>query len=361
VWNFRPYKSGLDPMNSFNRLLAKSSGSPENPLERETLPGHIFDVLTTANTVVEIVGPASLRSFGLLNSFDTDLLRATVVRAAVLHDLGKANHQFQRMIRNGPVPSQALRHEWISVGLLLKYPQLDQWLFNKCSVLVRQSAAFAALGHHLKVEDASAISDRGGSGDTKVIIYCDHPDFRSCFSIAQSNLRLEEPPALCPSEVDLLDRPLGDLRKWLGEEYGSFLEMSSETKRFVALVKALVIAADVAGSVVPRYHNEPANWAEKVLSRICMPEELRSISTAALGDNYTRPFQKRVADSTASVTSSKPDAGAARPSRHISGLRAGPKDANYFSAIQLPEPPLKATAITSSQRNGDWFRTAPQP
>jgi CRISPR-associated endonuclease/helicase Cas3 len=102
------------------------------------------------------------------------------------------------------------------------------------------------------------------------------------------------------------------LRKWLSEEYGSFLDMSSETKRFIALVKALVIAADVAGSVVPRYHKEPTNWAEAVLKRICMPEELRSISTAALGDNYIRPFQNRVADSTASLTFVKAGCGSGK-------------------------------------------------
>src|SRR5262249_11000346 len=159
------------------------------------------------------------------------------VRGAFLHDLGKANHQFQRMIRRGPDPPQALRHEWISTWLPLTFKDLDQWLFAECPESVRWAALVAALGHHLQVEDGVAVCPREGSGDARVIVFCDHPDFRACLEVARARLGLREPPSLDSIEIDLTNRPLGELRTWLGEASGWHGRTSVETRYFVALVK----------------------------------------------------------------------------------------------------------------------------
>src|SRR5262245_60082 len=111
---------GTINMIAFKRLLAKSSHTPDRPQEREMLSCHLLDVVETAQALVKSVGDRALESLGLRDAFDREILSAAVVRGAFLHDLGKANHQFQRMVRPGPQSPQALRHEGISVALLLE-------------------------------------------------------------------------------------------------------------------------------------------------------------------------------------------------------------------------------------------------
>ena len=109
-------------MITFDRLLAKSSDSPGTPETRALLSRHLQDVVETAQALVRCVGDRSLESLSLNDSFNLETLASAVVRGAFLHDLGKANHQFQRMVRQGSQPPQALRHEWISAWLPIRFP-----------------------------------------------------------------------------------------------------------------------------------------------------------------------------------------------------------------------------------------------
>ena len=297
---------------TFKRLLAKSSKTPDRPQKREMLPHHLRDVVETAQALVRVVGHRSLKSLGLEGVFDCEVLSAAVARGAFAHDLGKANHQFQRMVRSGPQPPQALRHEWISVWLLLRFMEMDQWLFAECSTQVRHAAFFAVLGHHLKAEDGTAICERGGSGDVKVTVLCDHLDFRASLQVASSSLGVPEPPLLQRVEIDLLSRPLADVRMWLRETWGWYKSADADTQRFVALVKALVIAADVAGSALPKENMNPGKWAQEVLGRVCKEEDLRDIATKRLGPYRPRLFQEQVERSKNQVTFVKAGCGSGK-------------------------------------------------
>lgn len=288
---------GANQVKTFQRLLAKSSSSPDNPQERETLPGHVSDVVQVAQTLITAVGGPALNSLGLATVFDREILGKAVMQGALLHDLGKANRHFQQMVRPGVRSFQALRHEWISAWLLLKFPELDQWLFTGNSTVIRHAALCAALGHHLKVEDSSSIADQGRSGDTKVTVFSDHPDFRATLQIATKNLGRTEPPLLPVVEVDLLSRPLAELRNWLKGAAAWYDEIDTQTRHFVALVKALVIAADVAGSALAKQITDPRRWVQEVLKRTCMAADLHSIATTKLGSHAPRPFQSQVAES----------------------------------------------------------------
>ena len=78
---------------------------------------------------------AALASLGLAHLFARADLWAALTRAAWLHDLGKANAHFQRMVlgrdwRAGARLTQAVRHEVLSVLLLFRSPELDDWLFK---------------------------------------------------------------------------------------------------------------------------------------------------------------------------------------------------------------------------------------
>ncbi len=80
------------------RLLAKSSASPDAPASEETLDGHLSLVGRVAIELADRRGSAILEAIGLDARWRAALARATLL-AAVIHDLGKASDEFQRMVR----------------------------------------------------------------------------------------------------------------------------------------------------------------------------------------------------------------------------------------------------------------------
>ena len=93
----------------FVHLLAKSTITPDRPPKHESLNGHILGVVGAARTLLQVVGHQSLNSLALSSTW-FGVLELAVARGALLHDLGKANDQFQRMVR-GDRSIQVLRHE----------------------------------------------------------------------------------------------------------------------------------------------------------------------------------------------------------------------------------------------------------
>jgi CRISPR-associated endonuclease/helicase Cas3 len=229
-------------------------------------------------------------------------LEQAIMRGALLHDLGKANHHFQRMVTRESDQPQAFRHELISAWLLLKHPSLAAWLFDGCSEEVRICALVAVLGHHLKFRDGTNIEVAGNTGDTVLEIFTDHPDFQTTLNVGASLLDLGAPPRLEQAEIDLLSDPLTELLQWLPSAVNWFQNASKEGLRFAALVRGLVIAADVAGSAVPRRGIDPAEWTDEVLRRVCSDHDLQEIARTRLGESSPRAFQTEVMQSEARVT-----------------------------------------------------------
>ncbi|HTW90883.1 MAG TPA: CRISPR-associated helicase Cas3' [bacterium] len=286
-------------MADFVRLLAKSSDNPDAPLDSETLPGHTRNVLATASTLADTVGQQALSSLGLNDAFNAEFLRAALLRAAVLHDLGKANDQFQLAVRK-PGTAQALRHEWVSVWLALRDDRLNRWLLADCTPVVRSAALYAALGHHLKLKDAADIAVR--TAGTTARLSLNHPDFRSCLQHGEALAGLPRAPSLTSCSIDLLARPLAELRDWLRDDDWWTEKATTEEKRFVALVKALLISADVAGSAVPRSGESPERWTESAVAEACTVDMLAEVVSKRLGAHASRPFQEQVRDTPGRLT-----------------------------------------------------------
>lgn len=282
----------------YSRLLAKSSTTPDRPKSRETLAGHTLDVLRVAETLVTAWGTAFLRSMRLPEDW-LGSLRSAMLRGVLLHDLGKASHQFQRLVRHATHLPQALRHECLSLLLLLRSRALNQWLFPEGDGVVRHAALFAALGHHLEVPDS-----QDGSGDATVRVAAAHSDVRHLLEGIAPRLGLAAaPPSLQDFTIDLLaDDPLAELRPWLREAKRWWDHASPEEKRFVSLVKALVLAADVAGSALPRTAAEAATWVHEALARTCQAEEIHGLALRALEGKPVRSFQAAVAETSARIT-----------------------------------------------------------
>lgn len=287
----------------YKYLLAKRSATPEAPRENETLVGHVLDVVAVAKTLVHEWGKAYLDSMGLPQEWMGRLLVACA-RGALLHDLGKASHQFQRLVRAGPGRPQALRHEWISLFLVVHFRELRDWLFPDDDALVQHAAAIAAVGHHLEFPDGNALRPREGSGDTEVVVMTGHGDIAALLDKGGRVLGLQMPsPQLADVRIDLLDdEPLRGLPRWVLDTNEWWDRASVEERRFVALVKALVLSADLAGSVLPRAAQEPVRWVTTSLGRTCSSTGLQQLATARLKGKPLRDFQRKVVEAPARIT-----------------------------------------------------------
>jgi CRISPR-associated endonuclease/helicase Cas3 len=262
-----------------------------------------MDVLEVAGVLIESHGARFLATLGLPEGW-RDRLRKAARRGALLHDFGKANHQSQRLVRQGPDPPQAFRHEWLSLFILLRFPELDRWLFPDGADLIRHAALFAVAGHHLELGDGRTLVGRDGSGDHEVRLLTGHADVEALLQEAAGRLGLPvPPPRLANLTIDLLsDDPLAEAQPWLRHAKAWWDgEASKPEKRFVALVKALVIAADVAGSAIPRAGIEAAGWVTEVLHRTCQAGDIDRLAAGSLRGHPRRPFQDDAATAPARI------------------------------------------------------------
>ena len=280
------------------RLLAKPSRTPDTPREAETLVGHLSAVTRVAVLLAEQWGDGHLASLGLDPSHFGPWLRLALPRAAFAHDLAKANDHFQRMLRSDPaIVVQAGWHEQLTVWLLLSCEPLARSLLQGCDASLQRAILVAVLGHHLRVKDGTDVGLREGSGAFRLVVLSGHPDFASALRTGGELLALGEPPALADVEIDLLDHEPFDLvsRRWLREVAAWWRQADERERRFVATLKALLVAADVAGSALPRHHLDPARWAGDALARTCAAAELQTVVIRRLKGAPPRPFQQAVA------------------------------------------------------------------
>jgi CRISPR-associated endonuclease/helicase Cas3 len=277
----------------FVHLLAKSTATPDQPHEHETLHGHILGVLDAARTLLQLVGQHLLDSLALSSAW-FDVLEPAVTRGALLHDLGKANDQFQRMVRDHK-SIQALRHEWISLDILLRYSELDRWLFPTNDQLIRHAAVCAAVGHHLKPADV-----RDGSGQARIRVLGGHPDVAQL--LRRTQLAVAPPPIVSDYEIDLTDSPRQHINSWILEADRWWRELPAEPRRVVALIKAVLVAADLAASALPRRGVDCHSWIQSVMAHACTNRELTGLAERSLAGRPPRPFQDKVEVSLANVT-----------------------------------------------------------
>ncbi|MGA2666421.1 MAG: CRISPR-associated helicase Cas3', partial [Nitrososphaerales archaeon] len=172
-----------------------------------------------------------------------------------------------------------------------------------CDDALKFSALFAIAGHHLKLDDLE-LAPVDGSGSSELVLYTDHPDVRALVSRGRAEFGAplaDFPPS--SMKLDLLDDPLRDVRGWIQHVALPWWSGSDgETRKFIALVKALVIAADLVASAEARDGDARA-WTESALERGCSREELSHLVEEHLGQGKRPyPFQRRVAESTSRVT-----------------------------------------------------------
>jgi CRISPR-associated endonuclease/helicase Cas3 len=279
---------------TFTRLLAKSAATPARLARAETLVGHLDDVVRVAGVVAGDRAPAMLAALGLDEVHWGRRLAATVARAALLHDLGKANDQFQQMVRGKRALVQALRHEVVSLWLLVTFPALDRWLFGDLDTADRAAALRAVAGHHLRFSGEKSLKAQP-SGSLGPDVLAGHPDMAKALTIVGDRLGLAAPPPLANRHLPLDDEGLAPVRGLLWEVADWWEAAGPEGRRFAAAVAALLVAADVCGSAIVRQGQAPASWAGLTLAAGCTGGDLAGAAVRRLAGAPPRPFQEAVA------------------------------------------------------------------
>lgn len=282
-------------------LLAKSTKSEDKPASPETLRGHTACVVAAAERILAHRGVASLAVGGLPTEWEARLSRI-VWLAAYCHDLGKCSDHFQQMVRGKRREPQLVRHEALALWLLWPGCPLAAWARTGVdSDADYVTAVIAAAGHHRKFTGSAIAPDGSGAG-VSLVLHTGHSDFGRVLGYARG--RLGEPPSL--SNILIEDTRRTPLRKQLEawEEEGNEMLRDVSARRLLAIAKALVLSADVAGSALPKGGERPA-WIDEqlVVPNVATARADREgIVRKRIGGGELRLFQRSVAASTAPIT-----------------------------------------------------------
>lgn len=297
-------------------LLAKSFQSSDWKASYG-LVGHTADVVNAVTTLVDTLGDRVLQQFGLQCTFSK--LRATARLAAYIHDWGKANDHFQMVVRHKRNPldePQLIRHEIVSTLLAWEF---REWLEQGEGDFL--TALAVAGGHHLKLGGKGGkCTDEFGeirqSGDDKLHLYTldridgkiqYNPHFRLLLRYGIKALSLPETIKLSrkPSEFWTL-KHIKETRAQIAD----FLANEWESEPiFLAVVKALLIAGDAAGSAIPNTNLSIQKWIADRVKRTLDETKLQQVINARLDGQELRPFQIELAQSSARVTLAKAGCG----------------------------------------------------
>lgn len=302
------------------RLLAKSQRKGEPWHDSMSLPQHLEDVHAAATRVLDATGDDQLRALGLSVGTYRERFRRVVLLAAAVHDLGKANDHFQGMIhgiRDVRTNPQGLRHEWVT---LLVLQALRDWLLPALNGSKEDFAIleWAVTGHHPAYDHASPPREGPGGCGPTLELFTGHVDFQKVLSWLGTEFGLG-PHRQTPNSKRNLCRPnsiFDEIAKWFRSGLrGWDLLKKSPDARLVAAAKNCLIAADVAGSALPRClpgNPQAWNWITKSFAIKPEPGDLETIVRHRLKGGTTRAFQNAVAASAATVTYVKAGCGSGK-------------------------------------------------
>ena len=239
-------------------------------------------------------------------------LESLLHAAARLHDVAKVNSAFQQRMRARPdnPQRQPVRHEILAAWLLSDSGVFGDWFLTLRNPEEMWPILWAVAGHHLKMGDPK---HAGAPGQPPAL-----------FSLANApdevTIPLRETETMLAAAAKALGGAppvpkLGELRfrindgseQGLEEQIGRFaakshitwekLKRKSGVKPRTALLKAFLIAADVAASALTREKERPATWVPAALGRRIEPPTLEPVIASGLKGKQPLAFQQQVEQS----------------------------------------------------------------
>jgi len=227
--------------------------------------------------------------------------------AALFHDIGKANEDFYRAVKEKGFVTQTLRHEHLS-ALILCLPEVRQWLAQNALLNVDVMTA-AVLSHHLKAAldgDWKWCQPRTLKSSLK--LYLQHSEVDAILQRVKEAAQLSEIPEL-PKVCWANQEPWVEaFRFGKGRAVRFRLEAKRDPKTLALLlaVKAGVIVADSAASGLFREDHKLEEWVEKIVHDKAISDEevadkiinprVEQISKNRGAPFSLRPFQEKTAE-----------------------------------------------------------------
>lgn len=267
----------------FRHLLAKSSNTPRTPHFEETLVGHTLHVIEAAETIADFTAEhVAAVSRGRVKK---ETFRLVLMMSAWLHDVGKANDHFQRMMRDRSF-HQGIRHE--TLGIVVVAELFENGLRDFWSVhqpWLKTAVLTAISGHHLKFPD----SKKRRQNDVQFL--GGHSEIAEFWELGSHCFALNQPLDLYDKSYSLL--PFGGIQDLLVRVRSRYdLNVTSEQKALIACLKSALMAADLAGSALPERGEAIKTWLTERLKVVVEKHQFMQIVEQKLGGKSPRPFQK---------------------------------------------------------------------
>ncbi len=282
-------------------LLAKGFAKDR---ELVTLARHLLDTERAARSVFADSSRFLKRwlAFFRLGASDAVVFLLHLRVAALLHDLGKANADFQAVVR-GSREQQTLRHEHLS-ALILRLPAMLDWLGGSPGLDVDIVTA-AVLSHHAKAGFGREKWSFGQShGRGWVTLFLMHDDVRRILLRVALLLGLASPPPLP-------DRWKSDISPWdkvnfhAARAFRRSFKNDRRRQRFTLAVKAGLVAADAVASGLVREGHPLEAWIDDAvhaeplastdLSAAVLRPRIATIETRTSKSFELRDFQRGAA------------------------------------------------------------------
>ncbi len=259
-------------------LLAKSKKEGREPV---TLQAHLEDTEKAAREVFNLEkrwGRNWCRFFKIYEKADQEKFLLNLRIAALFHDIGKANEDFQKAVSQSSFYQQTIRHEHLS-ALILHLPEVREWLSQNINLDLEVITA-AVLSHHIK---ASADSEKWKwmqpKGKLFLQLFDSHVEINTIFD------RIKEIAEL-PNNLRIDKKLWSEKSPWIESQETGFdtavkfrrhIKKDANRLNLLLAVKAGLIASDAVASGLVREGEHLENWInEKVHTELIKKSEVAS-------------------------------------------------------------------------------------
>lgn len=243
------------------QLLAKGLKYGELSLEQ-----HLVDTKTAALAIFKDRVLKNWCRFFRVSNPDSFLLHLQI--ACLFHDIGKANAEFDALVKGNKQFKQTLRHEWIS-ALILHLPSMRSWLEK--SELDLEIITAAVLCHHLQASRQDWGKSRTPEQDKEIELYLQNSEVKTILKEIANLAQVEGLP-------ELPEKWLADDRTWeetykntnkIGAKFSREIKRNETRRGLLLAVKAGLIAADSVASGIFRIEGSEGimQWVEETLHR----------------------------------------------------------------------------------------------
>lgn len=247
--------------NSPQPLFAKSKKEGREPV---TLQAHLEDTEKAAREVFCLEkrwGRNWCRFFKIYRKDEQEKFLLNLRIAALFHDIGKANEDFQNAVSQTGYYQQTIRHEHLS-ALILHLSEVREWLSENKN-LDLEVITSAVLSHHIK---ASADSEKWKwmqpKGKLFLQLFDSHDEINTIFD------RIKEIAEL-PNNLRIDKKLWSEKSPWIESQEGGFdtavkfrrkVKKDQKTLNLLLAVKAGLIASDAVASGLVREGEVIEDW-----------------------------------------------------------------------------------------------------